>query len=788
MSGLLLLIPLFVPVLFTRMTQDSFLFPKEVFFIASTGLVFYYRLWLIARQKEPVRFRPGALDALLLALLLTASVSIAGRSDFYPSLHPFVTVLAAALFYYELRIFNNYRSIFFALADCFIISGLAATAYAFMQYYGLDPFFGRAAPADKMRLFSFFGNKNYFSEYLCAVAFIAAGKIIILKAASARRAAIDGLRARLAFYYTALTANLTMIFIIQSRASFLAMAAGGAYSILAILNNPALRAAFVPARRAAAGLAAAAAIAAAVYSLPTPLTRDTTDIAARVTSIFGAARERNAAIRIDIWHATARMIRDNFWRGCGLGRFKMNYLSYQGMLLRENANFFYEEGFFAKANQAHNELLQIFCELGLPGFLAAAALLFALARVSRRVLRAGAAGSLSRPVAAVSVSAAIITVAVNSLFGFPLHILPTALLFLSCVAVLARLDASSAGERPAAGFAIDARRPSVAAVLFFTAAVFAMLFAAAPSYLAANIDMKAGLDCLKLDRHGAAEFYLARSIRANPFNGETRYYMGICHMQKKEYDKAVMEFLRSLQTESDPNIYSGIGMAFYKIGMYGHALEYMLRALELSPHDVYFLLNAGCALHKKGDFAKAVEYFQRALAFASTPESLINLGHSYYLMGVYEKAEAAFADALAKYGSRPVYAERIYYLTGLAQTDSKKYPAAIENFRRALALNPDNPDYSLNLGLALIFGGRTAEAELVLGGRLKKGFSELIAYNLGGLYLNEKRYADALVVLNETKASLEKKSTASELENDSLYRRTVELIGDARRRMSQNDK
>ena len=790
--GLFLLIPLFVPVLFSRMTQDSFLFPKEIFFAAVTGAAFFYRLFILYSEKNKHTFSFNSIDGLLLALLLTGAISIAGRSDFYPALHPFVIVIASAVFYYELKLFNKFNSVFFIFTDCFIVSGLAGVIYAFIQYYRLDFLFGYAAPADKMRLFSFFGNKNYFSEFLTAVIFIIIGKILILSAAGAGRGLVQNIRARLAFYYISLAAYFTMIFIIQSRASFVALAAGGIYLLFTIYGNARLRPVLFSARRGFALAAAALILAAAVFSSATPITVDRTDIFGRLSSIFGAADERNIAIRLDIWHATAKMIRDNFWFGCGLGYFKMNYLSYQGLLFKENSNLFYEDQFFAKANQAHNELLQIFCELGVFGFLFAASLVMVLAYVSRRITRPGGAASRVKLFAAVSISASLISVFINSLFGFPLHILPSALVFLTCVAVIDKLSRGPGtglrGGFFSAEYTFDPRRPNVIAVLISAAAVFIMLFSLAPSYLKANIDMKAGLDLLKLDRHGRAEFYLKRSIAANPFNGEARYYMGICLMQKKEYDGAVMEFLRSLQSESDPNIYSNIGLAFYKIGMYDHAVQYMNKALELSPHNVYYLLNAGCAYQKKEDFRTAVDYFQRALSFAGTPEALINLGHAYYLMGIFDKAETTLADALARYGGKPHYAERIYYLTGLAQTDSKKYESAAENFRRARALDVRNPDYALNLGLSLIFAHKTAEAELIFGEFLKGGFNELIAYNLGGLYYNEKRFSDALVVLNEARGAIEKKLSGGALENDRLYRQTVTLINDARGQKSQNNK
>lgn len=778
---LLLLIALVTPVIYSKITQDSFLFPKELFFMAAIAFIYLYRSLKLYTDKTAQTLYFSALDLISLALVLICAVSIAARQDFYPALHPFITVIAAAVFYCELKFFSRLNFILNKFTDCLIFSGLLGVLYAFLQYYGLDFIFGGAAPADKMRLFSFFGNKNYFSEFLTAVIFLIAAKILILSLYGARGGFIKKRRAALWFYYTALILYFAMIFIIQSRASFLALAAGGFYSIIIIYRNGRLRSFLTSNRRLLAGGAAALIIAAAIFSTATPLTRDKTDIIQRLSSIFDLTAERNIAIRFDIWHATVKMIRDNFWTGCGLGYFKMNFLDYQSLLFKENSNLFYENQFFAKANQAHNELLQIFCELGIFGFLSALAFIAVLIYGSNKALSSYKKPAAARRyIAVLFVSASLISVFIHSLFAFPLHILPTALVFITCAVLSDRLAFSRTEGRYrylfTARYTLDPFKLNAIIVTAAATLVLLMLAAAAPAYITANINMKAGLDCLKLNMTHKAGAYLRKSIKANPFNGETRYYMGIYHMQNNEYDAAVIEFMRSLQSESDPNIYSNIGLAFYKIGMYNHAAEYMKKALAIAPHNLYYLLNSGCIYQKKQDYSTAIEYFQKALTYASTPEAAVNLGHAYYLMGMHDKAAAALSEALLRYGALPRYAERIYYILGLSYMDSKNYKSAAQNLKNARALNPDNSDYALNLGLTLIFEGKTSEAEILFGEYLKKDFNDLIAYNLAGLYYGERRFFDALIILNKLKKDAEEKTDAGEVENNRLYRRTLDLI------------
>ncbi len=762
------LIPLLLPVIYSRMTQDSFLFPKEIFFIASCGALYFYRCFRLYRAKEPFIVKLSAFDSFALALLFACALSIAGRAGFSPAFQPMITVIAAAFFYFELKFFNGFNYIFNKFINYFIISGFAAIVYAFFQYYRFDFLFGGSVYDDKMRLFSFFGNKNYFSEFLTALFFLIAARILILLTLNRHKRLIKCYKTALFFYFTAFIIYFVMIFILQSRASFLALAAGLIYSMYYIYGDIRLRVFFKTFRYRILFFAAAAVLCAAIFALPTPLTRERTDLSGRISSIFALHNERNIAMRFDIWRASIKMISDNFWTGCGLGYYKMNYLDYQSLLLKENSNLFYENQFFAKANQAHNELLQIFCELGFAGFLCAVFMALSSFLASRSAASFYKnEGSLRKYISVFCIYASIISILINSFFAFPFHILPTALVFIVCAAALEKLsfDKSGGGRYTylfTAGYSLDIRKWHVLSVAASGAIIFLLLAALAPAYVKANIYMKAGLDCLKSNMTRKAFNYLEKSIAYNPFNGEARYYMGICYMNRKRYDMAIVEFLTSLETESNPNIYYNTGLAFYKIGMYDEALEYMHRALALSPHDSYYLLNAGCAYQKKKDYGRAVEYFQKALSYASTPEAVINLGHAYYLMGLYEKAAQILKTALIDYGGNRYYSERIYYILGLSFLDSKNYKSAIYNFEAARALSPGNTDYALNLGLSMIFDGKTDEAVIVFGGFLKEKFDDLIAYNLAGLYYEERRYSDALLLLERIVKNVNEKSVKSD--------------------------
>jgi tetratricopeptide (TPR) repeat protein len=550
------------------------------------------------------------------------------------------------------------------------------------------------------------------------------------------------------------------------------------------IKNDHARSAFYKSSRALALMAVILLLILIVYSMKTPLTNETTDLFQRITSVFDTSG-RNAAIRFDIWHATYKMIKDNFWWGCGLSYFKMNYLNYQGMLLRASDVSFFENHFFARANQAHNEFLQIFSELGVFAFIASIAFVLYFVASLKKLLASSRVRSNSAGYIIVScLGAGVISVFINSLFGFPLHVLPTAVLLAFILAIIEKLLERGVMKDPAIvsaafNYQIIPAKINILAVLASGVVFYAMTFLMMPSYIAANVNMKAGLDYLKLEMPEKAMPRLKKAIAINPYSGETRYYLGVCYLQKKEYDLGIMELLQALESESDPNIFSNIGLAYYKIGMYGEALEYLKKALELSPTDIFYLLNAGCAEQRLKNYDSALSYFQKALSYAVTPEAYINVGHVYLLMNMPDKGAAILGEALNKFGRlNPRYSERINYLTGLCMGEMKKFDEGVKYLARAREMTPRNPDYSLNIGLFQIYSGKTAEAELTFKKQLEIDFSGIIAYNLANLYYNSGRFGDSLMILEQLKKNLE---TSGGQENR-LYEETLRLIKLARER------
>jgi Ca-activated chloride channel homolog len=122
-------------------------------------------------------------------------------------------------------------------------------------------------------------------------------------------------------------------------------------------------------------------------------------------------------------------------------------------------------------------------------------------------------------------------------------------------------------------------------------------------------------------------------------------------------------------------------------------------------------LERGNRLYREGRYAEAVEAYQRVLESGrTTPEVHYNLGTALLALGRYQEAERELGAALQ--GVDPRLRQHTFYNLGnrfLAEGRAESDPtrqgglldAAIEAYRRALRVAPDDTDAKWNLELAL---------------------------------------------------------------------------------------
>jgi type IV pilus assembly protein PilF len=193
---------------------------------------------------------------------------------------------------------------------------------------------------------------------------------------------------------------------------------------------------------------------------------------------------------------------------------------------------------------------------------------------------------------------------------------------------------------------------------------------------------------------------------------EGYYDRGISHLQTKDYEKALVEFQRSINTDPKNKMSRyATGMVYDLMGKYADAEKYYKEAIDIDS-DFSDAHNAlGTVYMKQKKWKEALKSFQRALnnkLYATPNITYVNMGDVYMNLEDYPKAIEAYGEA-----KRFVNQDYIIHRLGMALLKAGKTKDAIAEFQEGVAMTPKNPDMRLALALALLKDGnkRSALAE-----------------------------------------------------------------------------
>jgi tetratricopeptide (TPR) repeat protein len=166
----------------------------------------------------------------------------------------------------------------------------------------------------------------------------------------------------------------------------------------------------------------------------------------------------------------------------------------------------------------------------------------------------------------------------------------------------------------------------------------------------------------------------------NPHDADIQYNIGDVFISLGQPDKAIPPLLQAIRLRNDFSLaHYDLGLAYFQLKKYPEAAEASRAALRDDPQMAFQWLNVGMG---------ATE----------------NLGIALINQGKLEEAEACFRRNLKLLAPT-------YFNLGLTLFRTKRYPEALENFQRALELEPDDPEYHNLLGQTYDELGQPEEAE-----------------------------------------------------------------------------
>ena len=166
----------------------------------------------------------------------------------------------------------------------------------------------------------------------------------------------------------------------------------------------------------------------------------------------------------------------------------------------------------------------------------------------------------------------------------------------------------------------------------------------------------------------------------------------------------------------------GLASIYNERNEYDQALVMLAKARVAWPDDPEIDAEQGLILTKAGRWDDAAVYLKRAEAVSGGNANVLNA------LGLYEEqrnhqhesAVKYFQQALAIHTAQDMFTASLHNNLGTAYGEQGRYGEAIEQFKSAIAIAPDDPEFRMNLATALAAGGQNDAARAELTGLLAR--------------------------------------------------------------------
>ena len=158
----------------------------------------------------------------------------------------------------------------------------------------------------------------------------------------------------------------------------------------------------------------------------------------------------------------------------------------------------------------------------------------------------------------------------------------------------------------------------------------------------------------------------------------------------------------------DSDLLIEVAMSYLEAAQFDKALDPLLKAARLQPNNADVHRTLGKAYFALGDYEKSATALEVAVKLDPKDfNSSFTLAIAYLQQRQFTAARRIFDSMIVEFGEQP----QIHIAIGRAFREAGRLPEAIEEFKRAIALNSQFPGAHYNLGLAYLLNeGATAVA------------------------------------------------------------------------------
>lgn len=188
------------------------------------------------------------------------------------------------------------------------------------------------------------------------------------------------------------------------------------------------------------------------------------------------------------------------------------------------------------------------------------------------------------------------------------------------------------------------------------------------------------INLLRLNRLDDAMQSIQTSIRMKPENIYSYHYRGIIQFLQNRPDEAIEDFTRVIQADSrEYEAYYYRGMNFGKKGDDKKALMDYSAAIEIRPDYSKAIEERARIYVETGEHEKALEDYRRVLELNPNSVSLLEKK---------KLVEQALEDSFDS--GRKLNLGNVYYMSGLAKISIGNYAGALDDYSKAIKIDPKN--------------------------------------------------------------------------------------------------
>jgi len=220
------------------------------------------------------------------------------------------------------------------------------------------------------------------------------------------------------------------------------------------------------------------------------------------------------------------------------------------------------------------------------------------------------------------------------------------------------------------------------------------------------------------DYEGAQKDY-QETLKTEPYNFTANFQLGVIYQHLKKYVEATEAFKRALETRPlDPAANMNLALVSSQSGEAMQAIYYAQVAVKADPNSAPLHANLGVLYAQSQFHAAAIEQFKLAIEIDShVPEVYLNLGQEYYSTAAFDQARNVLETARGLAPSTRV-SERL----GATCYRLKDYDRAEAAYRDALKLDTNDIPSLNGLGATLMSKALLSSTRDVAGARAAVGF------------------------------------------------------------------